>query len=126
LQGESLEDRVRRRPRLSRADLLRIGREIASGLAAAHARGLVHRDVKPANIWLEGDRGRVKLLDFGLVHDLELAARAGSDSLRRPVVGTPSYMSPEQARGDRVDARSDLFSLGCVLYRMATGDNPFK
>jgi len=102
---------------------LRIGREVAEGLAAAHARGLIHRDIKPANIWLEAPAGRVKLLDFGLARQ----ANANVD-LTGPgaPVGTPAYMSPEQARGERVDARADLFSLGCVLYRLCSGHPPFR
>jgi eukaryotic-like serine/threonine-protein kinase len=102
---------------------LRIGREIAEGLAAAHAQGLIHRDIKPANIWLEAPAGRVKLLDFGLARQ----ANTNVD-LTGPgaPVGTPAYMSPEQARGERVDARADLFSLGCVLYRLCSGHPPFR
>jgi WD40 repeat protein/serine/threonine protein kinase len=122
LQGESLEDRLRREAALPVAEVLRVGREIAAGLAAAHERGLVHRDVKPANVWLEGSQGRVKILDFGL-------ARAVSDGpqLTREgaLIGTPAFMSPEQVNGRPVDARGDLFSLGCVLYQMATGRQPF-
>ena len=93
------------------AEVLAIGREIAQGLAAAHARGLIHRDIKPANIWLEGDRnGRVKILDFGLARghaedDVHLT-QAGA------IVGTPAYMAPEQASAEEVDHRCDLFSLG--------------
>src|SRR5262249_12029035 len=92
--------------------------------AAAHARGLVHRDIKPANIWLEEGTGRVKLVDFGLVR----GAGADADGQLTEsgfVVGTPAYMAPEQARGHTIDARCDLFSLGCVLYRMCTGKPPF-
>src|SRR5438309_2298955 len=96
--------------------------EIALGLSAAHAQDMIHRDIKPANIWLEGEAGRVKILDFGL-------ARVGGEvQLTRTgiVVGTPAYMSPEQAAGKDIDARSDLFSLGAVLYRLGTGELPFK
>jgi hypothetical protein len=122
LEGEPLDRRLQREGKLPPAEVLRIGREIAEGLAAAHERGLIHRDIKPANIWLEGPRGRVKLLDFGLAR-----AVAGTPQLTQQgmVVGTPSYMSPEQAGGQPVDARSDLFSLGTVLYRMAAGEEPF-
>jgi WD40 repeat protein/serine/threonine protein kinase len=122
LQGESLEDRLRRDKRLPAAEVLRIGREVALGLAAAHEHGLVHRDIKPANIWLEGERARVKILDFGLAR-----ASAESAQLTRvgAIVGTPAFMSPEQVNGQGVDERSDLFSLGCVLYLMATGCQPF-
>ena len=102
---------------------MRIGREIAEGLAAAHAQGLIHRDIKPANIWLEEGTGRVKILDFGLARSAEEAGRLTQDGT---ILGTPAYMAPEQATGGRdVDHRSDLFSLGCVLYRMVTGRPPF-
>ena len=123
LKGESLEDRLRRERRLPLEEVLRIGRETALGLAAAHDHGLIHRDIKPANLWLESGSGRVKILDFGL------ARSTGQDSQltqQGAIIGTPAYMAPEQARGGKVDARADLFSLGCVLYRMATGQPPFK
>ncbi|HUY34292.1 MAG TPA: serine/threonine-protein kinase, partial [Pirellulales bacterium] len=104
------------------AELLRIAREVALGLAAAHERGLIHRDVKPANIWLEEKTGRVKLLDFGLAR----AAQAGEQLTQAgTLLGTPSYMAPEQAKGGPTDERADLFSLGCVLYQMASGQTPF-
>ena len=96
--------------------------QIASGLAAAHAQGLVHRDIKPANILLEDGVERLKITDFGL-------ARAADDaSLTRTgvIAGTPQFMSPEQARGELVDHRSDLFSLGSVMYAMCTGRPPFR
>ena len=112
---------VEARP-LSLGDVLRVGREIAQGLAAAHEHGLIHRDVKPANIWLEAGSGRAKLLDFGLARSSEEGEQITQVGA---LLGTPSYMSPEQARGDAVDHRTDLFSLGCVLYQMATGRLPF-
>jgi eukaryotic-like serine/threonine-protein kinase len=123
LEGESLEERLKARGSwLPLAEVLRIGEEVSDALAAAHARELIHRDVKPTNIWLESGGDRVKLIDFGL-------ARILDDDLRLTgtgyVVGTPSYMAPEQANGDEVDHRSDLFSLGCVLYRASTGVQPF-
>jgi serine/threonine protein kinase len=123
LRGETLEDRLGRSGgRLPLPEVLRVGREIAEGLAAAHVRGLVHRDIKPANVWLEEQGGRVRIVDFGLARGAEPDAQfthAGS------VIGTPAYMAPEQATGAAVDARSDLFSLGAVLYRTATGESPF-
>jgi serine/threonine protein kinase len=122
LKGESLEDRLERQGQLPVPEVLRIGREIALGLSAAHAQDLIHRDIKPANIWLEGEADRVKILDFGL-------ARVGGEAqLTRTgiVVGTPAYMAPEQAAGKDIDARCDLFSLGAVLYRLVTGELPFK
>jgi serine/threonine protein kinase len=121
LEGETLEDRLQREGRLPAAEVVRIGRQAAIGLAAAHAHGLIHRDVKPGNLFLE--MGRVKLLDFGLARAAE-----GEMHLTQTgaILGTPAYMSPEQARGEAVDARSDLFSLGCVLYRACTGRLPFR
>jgi serine/threonine protein kinase len=123
LQGETLEDRLNRvGGRLPLPEVLRIGREVAEGLGAAHERGLVHRDVKPANVWLEANTGRVKIVDFGLARGTGADAhftQAGA------VIGTPSYMAPEQANGEEVDCRCDLFGLGAVLYRASTGELPF-
>jgi hypothetical protein len=119
--GESLEQRLKRAGKLSATEVARLGQQAAAGLAAAHAGGLVHRDIKPGNILLEEGSDRVKLTDFGLargVEDVKLT-RTGF------VAGTPLYMAPEQARGDGVDARADLFSLGSVLYEAATGTHPF-
>jgi serine/threonine protein kinase len=102
---------------------VRIAREVASGLVAAHAAGLLHRDIKPGNVLLEAPKGRVKILDFGL------AAPFAPDDAKLTqtglVVGTPAYMSPEQARGWKTDHRTDLFSLGVVLYQLCTGRPPF-
>jgi hypothetical protein len=123
LQGESLEERLARAPKLSRKEILRIGREIVEGLAAAHEMGLVHRDIKPANIWLEGLHSHVKILDFGLACASSYDARLTQTGV---IVGTPAYMCPEQASGGNPDARGDLFSLGSVLYRMCTGEVPFQ
>ena len=129
LQGETLEARLRRigpvpgRAALLMTEVLRIGREIAEGLHAAHARGLIHRDVKPSNVWLDAGGDRVKILDFGLARALESDVRLTRTG---GVLGTPEFMSPEQANGKPVDARSDLFSLGCVLYLLCTGVSPFR
>jgi eukaryotic-like serine/threonine-protein kinase len=123
LRGETLAKRLARQPRLPIQDVLRIGREMAEGLAAAHAAGLIHRDVKPANVWVEEPGGRVKLLDFGLARDEdEQRTRLTSDGV---VLGTPAYLAPEQA-GGKADQRADLFSLGCVLYEMTTGRRAFR
>jgi serine/threonine protein kinase len=124
LKGESLEQWLQRGRRLSPAQTLRMAREMANGLAAAHAHGLIHRDIKPGNIWLEAPNGRTKILDFGLARQ----GGAGEIHLTQSgaIVGTPAYMAPEQARAEPLDHRCDLFSLGCVLYRMTTGQMPFK
>ena len=98
-------------------EILRIGTQAARALAAAHAQGVVHRDIKPANILLENCIERVKLTDFGLARTVDDASLTGSGV----IAGTPEYMAPEQARGEPVDARTDLFSLGSVLYEMCTG-----
>jgi WD40 repeat protein len=123
LRGRTLEDRLRQDGRLPLPLAVRLGRELAEGLAAAHARGLLHRDVKPANVWLEEPGGRAKLLDFGLARDEAAAATLTHSGA---VVGTPAYMAPEQVEGAAVDGRCDLFSLGCVLYRAATGRPAFR
>jgi len=122
VSGSSLQSKVDRDGSLALADMLRIAKQTAAGLSAAHDQGLVHRDVKPANILLEDNVDRVLLSDFGL-------ARAVDDaSLTRTgvVAGTPHYMSPEQARGDAIDTSSDQFSLGSVMYFMLTGRPPFR
>jgi serine/threonine-protein kinase len=120
--GRTLRERIRLGP-LDLATMLRIGAQIAAGLAAAHEHGVIHRDIKPANVLLEDGVERVKISDFGLA--LVLLDNTQASSADRPV-GTPAYMSPEQVGGQRVDARSDLFSLGCVLYAMSTGKSPFQ
>jgi serine/threonine protein kinase len=122
LKGESLDERLKREGQLSVADILRIGRQTADGLAAAHEHGLVHRDIKPANLWLEAPKARVKILDFGLAR---LSSDAGQLTQTGAILGTPAYMAPEQARSKSIDGRTDLFSLGAVLYRLATGRTPF-
>jgi eukaryotic-like serine/threonine-protein kinase len=156
LRGETLENYLTRKGRLSVDEVVRIGREIALGLAAAHARDLLHRDIKPANIWLEDSEtpsrkpaalddlrcsdsapaqieasqgatgaccaGRVKILDFGLA---KTWTNESGISYQGLLIGTPAYMSPEQLAGGAVDPRMDLFSLGCLMYRMAIGKPPF-
>ena len=122
IAGLSLQEKLDRTGRWPLKEILRIGMQTAAGLAAAHKQGLVHRDIKPANILLENGVERVKITDFGL-------ARAADDaSLTQSgvVAGTPQYMSPEQADGEPVDHRTDLFSLGSVLYAMCTGRPPFR
>ena len=123
LEGESLRDRLRREGKLAPPEALRITREVTAGLIEAHGRGLLHRDIKPDNIWLQGPNGRVKILDFGLVRSIE---ERSSLTHSGTILGTPEYMAPEQACGETVDERCDLFSLGCVLYHMLTGEPPFK
>lgn len=122
IAGGSLQQRIDREGPLELCEVLRIGMHAAKGLAAAHAQGLIHRDVKPSNILLDEGVDRALLTDFGL-------ARATDDaSLTRSGFhpGTPHYMSPEQVRGEAIDARSDLFGLGCVIYAMCTGHPPFR
>lgn len=141
LEGQTLKHRISAKP-IEIAELLEIGIQIASGLDAAHSKGIVHRDIKPANIFLV-ERGQAKILDFGLAKLTTAANRGGesiagatmhtlshvpfADQLTSPgsSMGTIAYMSPEQARGVELDARTDLFSLGVVLYEMATGVVPF-
>jgi serine/threonine protein kinase len=125
LKGRTLAAALPRCP-VPIAEVLRIGRETARGLGAAHSVGLVHRDIKPGNLWLEWTRGRVKVLDFGVAKVIDGTPDSAALTRCGTLVGTPSYMSPEQARGWCVDFRSDLFSLGTVLYQMATGRRPFS
>ncbi|HKB05814.1 MAG TPA: protein kinase [Gemmataceae bacterium] len=120
--GISLQDRLERHGPFEVKEILRIGMQTARGLAAAHAQGIVHRDIKPANILLENGVERVKLTDFGLARATDDANLTQSGM----ITGTPNYMSPEQAAGTTVDARSDLFSLGSVLYALCTGHPPFR
>jgi hypothetical protein len=120
--GRSLQDRLDRQGPLSVPEILRIGMQAAAGLAAAHAQGIVHRDVKPANILLQNGLERVRLTDFGLARAVADAAITQSGV----VSGTPHYMAPEQARGESVDHRADLFSLGSTLYALCTGHPPFR
>jgi tRNA A-37 threonylcarbamoyl transferase component Bud32 len=125
VEGESLRDRLRREPQLPVGDAVRIAREVASALEYAHRHGVLHRDVKPGNVILASD-GSAMLADFGMARVFDAAE--GDVSLTRTglTVGTPAYMSPEQASGEReLDARSDVYSLDCVLYEMLAGRPPF-
>jgi serine/threonine protein kinase len=122
IPGRSLQERLDASGPLEVREILRIGTQAARALAAAHAQGVVHRDIKPANILLENCVERVKLTDFGLARAIDDASLTQSGV----IAGTPQYMAPEQARGEPVDARADLFALGAALYAMATGRSPFR
>jgi serine/threonine protein kinase len=121
--GITLADRLKREGFLELRSILRIGIQIARGLAAAHAQGLIHRDIKPANILLENGIDRVKISDFGLACITDELWRLTASGV---MLGTPPYMSPEQTSGGGLDNRSDLFSLGSVLYELCTGEPPFR
>jgi serine/threonine-protein kinase len=120
--GGTLEKRLATEGSLGVVEILRVGMQVARGLAAAHRQGLVHRDIKPSNILLDRGIERVRVADFGLARVQNEAGHTRTGL----VVGTPQYMSPEQIRGEPCDARSDLFSLGCVLYALCTGHPPFR
>src|SRR3989454_2924450 len=126
IQGTPLSDRVKAGP-MAEKEILRLGIQLADGLAAAHAQGVIHRDLKPGNLMITSD-GRLKILDFGLA---TLAHPEGDPDVTRnsvetgTVVGTLPYMPPEQLRGQPADVRSDVYAAGAVLYEMATGQRPF-
>jgi serine/threonine protein kinase len=130
LDGQSLKERIPRSP-LSTDEVIDISIQISGALEAAHSRGIVHRDIKPANIFLTKS-GQVKILDFGLAKlsrkdaGWDTSTTIGSNTVAGTAVGTVAYMSPEQARAEEVDSRSDLFSLGVVLYEMATSQQAFS
>ena len=124
IDGEPLSDRLRRGT-LTVAETLELGERLASALALVHARGIVHRDIKPSNIVLAGRAvERAVLLDFGIAH-VDFAEEGGELTRTGELLGTPGYMAPEQALGARIDARADVFALGCVLYRCLTRTTPF-
>lgn len=122
ISGKSLQQTIDQCGPLGIRQVLDVGHQIAEGLEAAHAQGLIHRDIKPANIILETGRNRVKITDFGLARTADDASLTQSGV----IAGTPLYMSPEQAQGEAIDQRSDLFSLGSVLYLMISGRPPFR
>ncbi|MDB5388810.1 MAG: serine/threonine protein kinase, partial [Planctomycetaceae bacterium] len=122
IRGKTLHERLATTGPLSVTEVLRIGMQTAAGLAAAHAQGLVHRDIKPANILLENGVERVKITDFGLARAVDDVGMTQTGI----VAGTPQFMAPEQANGEAIDLRSDLFSLGSVLYMLCTGRPPFR
>lgn len=125
VDGESLSGRIHRRGKLPVEEVRRIMRETADALSAAHGLAIIHRDIKPDNILLEGTRGRVMVTDFGIAKALSSVSGATLTSAG-VAIGTPSYMSPEQAAGEKeIDGRSDIYSLGVVAYQMATGELPF-
>jgi len=122
-EGETLRDRIDREGQLPINDALTIADAVAQGLDYAHDRGIVHRDVKPENILLSGDN--VGLADFGIARAVVQAEQGNKLTSTGIVIGTPTYMSPEQAAADKVDGRSDIYALGCVLYEMLSGGEPF-
>ncbi|MEJ7593524.1 MAG: serine/threonine-protein kinase [Planctomycetaceae bacterium] len=123
VSGATLHDHMRKIGPLPLGDILRISRQIATGLRAAHEKGIVHRDIKPGNILLENGVQRVKIVDFGLA---QVIFELSDITSMGQTLGTPRYMSPEQIEGSRVDERADLFSLGCVIYMMCVGHPPFS
>jgi hypothetical protein len=126
VDGESVAARIRRRGQLPVEEARRIMKETADALSAAHAFSVIHRDIKPDNILLEGTRGRVMVTDFGIAKALSSTSGATLTGIG-VAIGTPAFMSPEQAAGERdIDGRSDLYSLGIVTYQMLTGDLPFN
>src|SRR5205814_10415165 len=118
---------LRRRGRLPAEETRRIMQETADAMGAAHALGIIHRDVKPDNILLEGSRGRVVVTDFGIAKALSSTTGPATLTATGVAIGTPHYMSPEQAAGDReIDGRSDIYSLGVGSYQMLTGELPVQ
>ena len=127
VDGESVAGKLKRRGRLPSEEARRIMLETSDALGAAHALGIIHRDVKPDNILLEGSRGRVVVTDFGIAKALSSTTVSATLTATGVAIGTPHYMSPERAAGDReIDGRSDIYSLGVVSYQMLTGELPFQ
>jgi serine/threonine-protein kinase len=133
VDGETLQERLKR-GRIPVEQALAIAKQIAEALEAAHEKGIIHRDLKPANVKTTAD-GRVKVLDFGLAKPMQEAAKhdfSNSPTMSMAatnagvILGTAAYMSPEQARGEDTDERSDVFSFGCVLYEMLSGQQAFQ
>ena len=121
VEGRDLKSLLVERGKLPPEEAVPIIQQVCRGLEAAHTEGVVHRDLKPQNIMVDAN-GRVWVMDFGLARSMETAGMTRTGAL----MGTPDYMSPEQARGEKVDARSDLFSLGIIFYEMLTGRLPFQ
>lgn len=128
LQGITLEEKLSHGTRLTLPEAIRIGKEIAYGVQALHRSGYIHRDLKPGNVWLESPSDKVKLLDFGVVRAISRSSGSSTGLTRvGGVIGTPSFMAPEQVRGEEsIDERCDIFSLGCILYWMICGQQAFS
>ncbi len=123
IHGPSLQDRIRAEGHLPAQEVMQLAAQIVAGLAAAHSKNVIHRDIKPGNVMVQEGVGLVKITDFGLARIL---VDNGELSSHHMIVGTPAYMAPEQLSGDDVDGRADLFSLGCLLYAMLSGQSPFQ
>ena len=121
VQGEDLKTTIRKKGQFEETELIAIAKQVCEGLAEAHELGVVHRDLKPQNIMLD-ENGKAKIMDFGIARLVESSGLTQSGVM----IGTPDYMSPEQAEGIEVDQRSDIYSLGVILYEMVTGGVPFK
>jgi serine/threonine-protein kinase len=124
IPGASLQRRLEREGPLPLEEVVRIGRDIAAALDHAHGSGVIHRDVKPGNVLLDDDRALV--CDFGIARAVELAGGEQFAASSGFALGTPAYMSPEQATGEAIDSRCDVYGLGCVLYEMLAGEPPFR